>query len=76
MHDRIGRPLKKGDKVTILAEITDISPREDFCNVTVKTVYPRRPDGAFETISAINTAVMDLADYAPAGAAGEIGKPG
>lgn len=59
MHDRTGKPLAKGDHVTILAEITDVSATPDFCNVTVKTSYGRRPDGNKETISAINTAVMD-----------------
>jgi len=62
MHDRTGQPLAKGDKVTILCEITDVSATPDYCNVSLKTVYGRRPDDAKETISAINTAVMDKVD--------------
>jgi hypothetical protein len=59
MHDRTGKPLKKGDQVTILAEITELRPIEDYCNVNLKSVYGRRPDGAKESISAINTGVLD-----------------
>lgn len=65
MHDRNGTPLKKGDLVMIPAIITELSPNEDYCNVTVKTLDGRRPDGKEETISAINTAVMVLANKAP-----------
>lgn len=62
MHDRTGKPLKKGDKVTILATITDLFPNEDYCNINLETVYGRRPDGAKEHLSGINTAVMDKMD--------------
>lgn len=60
MHDRNGTPLKKGDIVLIEAEITDLHPNEDYCNVSLKTLDGRRPDGAKEHISAINTGVMTL----------------
>jgi len=60
MHDRTGNSLKKGDKVTILATITQLSMTEDYCNVSLETVYGRKPDGQKETVSAINTAVLDL----------------
>ena len=59
MHDRTGNPLKKGDRVTIIAEITDLCATEDYCNVSLETVYGRRPDGKKESIQAINTAVLD-----------------
>ncbi len=59
MHDRTGKPLKKGDKVTVLAVITDLSATEDYCNVSLETVYGRRPDGEKEHMSAINTGVLD-----------------
>jgi hypothetical protein len=62
MHDRTGKPLKKGDKVTISAVITDISATEDYCNVSLETEYGRKPDGQKERISAINTAVLDKVD--------------
>ncbi len=60
MHDKNGTPLKKGDIVTITAEITELSATEEYCNVTLKTVDGRRPDGQPETIHAINTGVMVL----------------
>ena len=63
--DRIGRPLKVGDKVVVLCEITAITQtRAGSCDATLTTVYSR-PDGQQEAIVAINTGVVDLADYAP-----------
>jgi hypothetical protein len=59
MHDRTGKPLAKGDKVTIAAVITGLSATEDYCNVSLETEHGRRPDGQKEHISAINTAVLD-----------------
>ena len=59
MHDAKGRPLKVGDKVRIDAIITQLSEgTEDYCNVSVETVLGRRPDGAKERVSAINTGVL------------------
>ena len=58
MHDKNGVPLKKGDRVLIEAIITDLNPSEDYCNVTLETASGRRPDGAKERISAINTGVL------------------
>lgn len=58
MHDRNGNPLKVGDKVTIEAVITNLCPTPDYCNVTVETVHPRKPDGHKECIT-LNTAVME-----------------
>lgn len=58
MHDKNGTPLQKGDTVLIPAVITDLHETEDYCNVGVETVHGRRPDGAKERFSAINTAVM------------------
>jgi hypothetical protein len=58
MHDANGHPLKKGDKVLIPAVITDLSPGEDYCNVTLKSTLGRRPDGNQESFSGINTAVL------------------
>lgn len=64
MHDRNGTPLKKGDVVLIPAVITDLSPGEDYCNVSLETVAGRRPDGAKERFSAINTGVLVLHESA------------
>ena len=57
MHDANGTPLKKGDKVMIEAEIVELSPHEDYCNVSLETTRGRRPDGNKEHI-AINTGVL------------------
>lgn len=58
MHDAVGRELKVGDKVVMLGEVTQLSPTEDYCNVSVKSDLGRRPDGLAENISAINTGVL------------------
>ena len=60
MHDKNGTPLKKGDVVTITAEITELSATDEYCNVTLRTVDGRRPDNQPETIHAINTGVVVL----------------
>lgn len=58
MHDAKGRELKVGDKVVVLATITQLSATEEYCNVDLTTDYGRRPDLARERISAINTGVL------------------
>lgn len=69
MHDANGTELKKGDTVLITAVITDLSPYEDYCNVSLKTTLGRRPDGTRETIGGINTAVLVKLASAPVVAA-------
>ena len=59
MHDRTGKELKKGDKVTISAVITELHGGDDYCNVSLETEYGRRPDSQKERILAINTGVLD-----------------
>lgn len=58
MHDAKSRELKEGDVVLIPAKITQLSPGEEYCNVSAQSLYGRRPDGALESFSAINTGVM------------------
>lgn len=58
MHDVIGRELKVDDIVLIPARITELSATEEYCNVSLETLYGRRPDGAKERIRAINTGVL------------------
>lgn len=59
MHDAKGRPLKVGDKVRVDATVTQLNEgTEDYCNVSIETVFGRRPDGAKEHMSAINTGVL------------------
>lgn len=80
MHDAKGRELKVGDIALIPVKISSLTPGETYCNVTVTSVYGRRPDGLKETISAINTGVLlranpgdDATDIAEDGAeSGEI----
>lgn len=58
MHDRKGRPLQVGDIVLVPARVAEISAQtDDFCNVTLESLYGRRPDGQKERICAINTGV-------------------
>ena len=58
MHDAKGRDLRVGDVVLVPAKITQLSPSEDYCNVSAVSILGRRPDGHKETFSAINTGVM------------------
>lgn len=58
MHDAHGKPLKKDDLVLVPCRITQLSETEDYCNVTLQTLFGRRPDGNPELIHAINTAVL------------------
>lgn len=58
MHDAKGRELKAGDKVLIPATVKTLGGGEDYCNVGVETVFGRRPDGAKESMLAINTGVL------------------
>jgi hypothetical protein len=58
MHDYKNRPLNRGDTVLIPAVITELSATEDYCNVTVESLYGRRPDGLKEHVYAINTGVL------------------
>lgn len=58
MHDALGKLLKVGDSVIIMATVTELHDTEDHCNVSVETQIGRRPDSAKERISAINTGVL------------------
>jgi len=59
MHDAKGRALKVGDIVLVPAKITQLSEQtEDYCNVSAQSIFGRRPDGAKESLNAINTGVM------------------
>lgn len=58
MHDVMNQELFEGDIVLIPAKITKLHGAEDYCNVSLESKFGRRPDGAKETIHAINTAVL------------------
>ena len=62
MHDVNGKPLKVGDRVNIPCVVKQCSTTEDYCNVSLETVHGRRPDGQKESISAINTGVVEKVD--------------
>ena len=63
MHDTKGRPLKLGDIVLLPATVVELHESEDYCNVSVQSVYGRRPDGYQETVSAINTGLLLRANH-------------
>jgi len=65
MHDRDGNPLKVGDKVYIPCVVESLDPQADYCNVSLKSVHGRRPDGALESIQAINTGVLVKGEVPP-----------
>lgn len=57
MHDAKGRELKVGDLVLIPMKVDICYSTPDYCNVTVKSVHGRKPDGIQEMLTG-NTAVM------------------
>lgn len=56
MHDHKGRELQVGDKVLIPFVVTEVYSDIDYCNVTLKSVHGRKPDGAKEVLTG-NSAV-------------------
>ena len=74
MHDRNGVELKLGDRVEIECEvaalhgrvtnigieceITALHPTEDYCDISLQTVYGLGPDGKVTNIG-INTGVVE-----------------
>ena len=58
MHDRLGRELKEGDLVLVPCRVKSVFATEDFCNLTLESVFGRRPDDNKEVIHAINTGVV------------------
>lgn len=66
MHDANGTELKKGDRVMIECEVTELYETEDFCNVSLRTVRPMRGDGGTPSdFSAVNTGQLVLLARAP-----------
>lgn len=58
-HDVNGALLEAGDVVILRARVLRVESDEDYCNVTVESVHGRRPDGMKETLSSINTGVLE-----------------
>lgn len=62
MHDKNGSLLQVGDVVHIPCVITYLHGGEDACNVNLKTIHGRKPDGQIETFASVNTAQVVLID--------------
>ena len=58
-HDVNNNLLAEGDEVILRAKVKSIQAGEDYCNVTIESVHGRRPDGLKESVSAINTGVLE-----------------
>lgn len=58
MHDAKGRELMVGDTVLIPCKVTDVQPRQDYCNCHLETLGGRPPDGQKEHFGAVNTQQM------------------
>lgn len=64
MHDKNGKPLKKGDRVRIEAEITETYATDEFCNVQLLVTEKDQGHGphnvqAFVTVNAKQTELID-----------------
>ncbi|MCC6328975.1 MAG: hypothetical protein IT174_10695 [Acidobacteria bacterium] len=53
MHDKNGNPIKKGDRVTVEAEIIETSGGVEFCNVEIKVSEKDQEHGAHNVTSQI-----------------------
>lgn len=68
MHDKNGTPIKKGDKVLIVAEITAEHASETFCNITLGIGYDQ-PHGEYNIQNQVtlNAKQVLLVEKAPVG---------
>lgn len=53
MHDKNGKPLTDGDKVTLTCVIRSCTGGPDYCNIMVETVEPMFP-GEHKTSISLN----------------------
>lgn len=65
-HDVNNNLLEVGDEVVLRAKVTSIQTGEEYCNVTIESLYGRKPDGSKET-SCLNAAVLEKVPSQPAG---------
>ena len=56
-NDQFGRPVAVGDTVTLVGEVTKLSPDPNYVNCTVKLQKPMPPAGT-ETNLQVNTAQL------------------
>ena len=61
MHDKNGKPLVKGDKVTVQFVIRECSPDHDFCNCTLDTIEPM-PGNGHRCCLVLNTKQVEKID--------------
>lgn len=66
MHDKNGKPLKKGDRVTIEAEIKETYATDEYCNVQLAVGEKGQEHGphnvtAFVTVNAKQTTLIEEA---------------
>lgn len=55
-HDKDGKEIKVGDRVTIEFEVKEVHMTENFCNVNLRSVIPMPPyNDQFLTVAAVNT---------------------
>lgn len=54
MHDRDGKPVKVGDLVLVPCRVEQTHATEEFCNATLRTLYPMYPSDRHDTV-VVNT---------------------
>ncbi len=64
MHDKNGKPLKKGDRVTVEAEIIETYATDEFCNVQLRIGEKDQEHGPFNvqataTVNAKQTVLIE-----------------
>lgn len=66
MHDRNGNPIKVGDRVSLVGEITSTSAGEEYCNVTVKVTEKGQDHGPYnvQTTVVVNAKQTELIEAA------------
>lgn len=64
MHDKNGKSIKKGDRVSIEALITETFATDEYCNVQLQVGEKDQPHGphnvtAFVTVNAKQTTLIE-----------------
>ncbi len=64
-HDAHNNLLQEGDEVILRLLVKSVQPGEDYCNCNLVSLHGRRPDGLKESLSAINTGVLEKIPATP-----------
>jgi hypothetical protein len=64
-HDRNGKPVTKGDVVTMTFGVLDVQQGEKDCNCTLQAIPPAGFDGTYLPIVACNTGLIGKIDPTP-----------